>query len=145
MPELLTILQSSIPVASVNAVAEGILGFQDAALKRFPLTKLGSIDRLYINVGRDLTLADMRTGIITSTSAGNIVLVLPTFAALGWTRNAATPRELIFLFERDGLGPLFVNPSAGVTITWNDLNPTYLPKNSLVSLRTIGDNLWVAG
>jgi len=119
-----------------------------AILKLAPITALGRIPRIFVPAGNTtLTLAYSRGGIITSTSSGSTTLLLPTMAALGYTRNSTNPVELAFLFQRGGLGPLFVNAdtAGGVTINWNDLDPQYLPKDHPpVMLISTGANTWAA-
>lgn len=107
--ELLTLLSSTIPAASGTGAVTGILGFEDGVLVRFLPTQVGNLPRLNAPASRPLVRADSRGGIITSTIPGTTILTLPTMAQLGYVRNATNPMELFFLFQRGGLGPLFVN------------------------------------
>ena len=115
-----------------------------AVLKLAPITDLGRVPRLNVT-SRTLTLADTRSGILSSTGSGSCALLVPTMAAMGYTRNDSNPVDLMFVFQRCGLGGIFVNADTGVTIHWNDLDPQYLTRyHRPVSLIAVATDTWAA-
>jgi hypothetical protein len=102
---------ASLDDSEAGAAAYAGVVVEDGVAKQTPAINLGEIPRLAANSSRNLTINDVRAGIITSYSSGTTVLKLPTFYELGWTRDSGNPVELCLMFERGGTGALFVNPS----------------------------------
>jgi hypothetical protein len=120
-----------------------------ADLLLYPLSQPGILERYNLPGGTTaLTLAIMRSGILTATNPGSTTITVPTLATLGWTYNPA--RSLIWYYQRCGLGGLFINPVAGVTIDWqastgNSFDPQFLKQNHPPGgLLLVGDNAWAA-
>lgn len=91
-----------------GTVYNGIV-IQDGVPKKTPALQFGAVPRLYINApGRDLTLSDTRSGILTSASSGTTIFKIPTMYAMGFVRNAANPMEITLLLQRGGTGPLIM-------------------------------------
>ena len=86
-----------------------------------PTALKGRARRLYLDYpGRSLTLADTAFDLLTATSAGNTIMVMPKMATMGYVRDALNPIELMFTFYNEGLGALQVN-SAQATPGTNDV------------------------
>jgi hypothetical protein len=102
---------TGLPVSSPGASVYSGVVIQDGVAKQTPAIQLGAIPRLYVPSSRNLTLADTRGGILTSSSAGTVAMTLPTFWELDFTRDADNPVELVLLIQRGGVGSLVVTPS----------------------------------
>ncbi len=137
------------------AYALGLEGDDAGSLapKLFPIAIPGIYKQYNLPSGSTtLTKALMRAGaVLTSKSSASTALLLPTIATLGFTRPSDGSANLYFDIQRGGDGALVVNPAAGVTIIWNDLDPQFLskwhPKIRLSLVDVLGDstNVWAAG
>jgi hypothetical protein len=58
-----------------------------------------------------ITLADIRRGLLASSSAFQVTWDIPSFSQLGWTRVPGTSPELAVRVQMQGIGQLIVSPS----------------------------------
>jgi hypothetical protein len=94
-------------------LAFGIGGASQAAGtgRMIPISQMGQIPTLLGKASGVMTLAETRGGPLIATSSGTVIYTLQTFTMLPYTRTPGTSNELIYVFERQGLGVLQVNQS----------------------------------
>jgi hypothetical protein len=118
--ELLDLLADEIGTAGAGATLSGVLGFEDDALKRFPVTSESKRTVYYLpgGVNTVLTEAMMRYDIIAADNPAMTTLEVPENATLGldYTDTAADHR---FYVQNRGAGGLSVNFTGDANLDFN--------------------------
>jgi hypothetical protein len=116
--ELLDLLADEIGTATAGATLSGVLGFEDAELKRFPV-RAEHQNRIYWldgGVNTDLTEAMMKYTILGADNGAMTTLEIPLNATLGLDYSDPSV-EYKFFARNYGAGGLTVNVEGGVTLT----------------------------
>jgi hypothetical protein len=122
--ELLTLLQG-LSAAGGGAAATGVLGYEDAALKEFPVTidENRSVYYLPGGVNTVLTAAMMRYDIIAADNGAMTTLEVPENATLGLDFSDPAV-DFRFYAQNRGLGGLTVNFTGASNLDSNYNNLT---------------------